>query len=587
MFKLLKLLKKSQVFLMMCAGVFIGLQVFFDMKIPIYMADLTVLLSNQAISGAEKEQMINAMIPGALIVLLLGLCSAICSLLLTQLPITAFIASLRKKVFDKVQTLSMENIDHLSVASLITRTTSDMNNLQLIYANMLLALVRVPVVSIWAIIKISQYGSSWVAVFIVSCVLYILLVVFVMKTIRPYMEPQRGLTDKLSKVTIQKLGGIDVIRAYNAQAETRGKFCKVNEDLTDVLRKSQTPKVYLQPGMILAINAMYPCIYFLGSLALNKMPVEAKAFYYSGMTAFTPYAVQLMMAVSMVVLILIQYPIAHVSATRILEILDFDPAIKDGAGAKAEETGTVRFDNVSFAFPGSKECFMRNISFSCKKGDTVAVIGPTGCGKTTLLNLMLRFVDATEGCVYVDGKDVREYTLEELRDKISLTQQKAVLFSGTIASNITYGCEEKLNDQAYIQHAGEVSMSQEFVDKIPESYGAAVARGGSNFSGGQRQRLSIARTIAKPAEILIFDDSFSALDFKTDRSLREQLHEQYPDSTKIIVAQRIGTIQDADQILVMENGRIVGSGTHKELLKTCQTYREIAASQLTEEELSA
>lgn len=584
---LLKLLKKSQIFLLICAGVFIGFQVFFEMRIPLYMAKMSALLGSEELTGPEKQQVINAMLPEVTVVLLLGLLSALCAVILTQLPINSFIALLRQKVFAKVQTLSMENIDRLSVPSLITRTTSDLTNLQMLYAVLLQSVFRVPLVSSWAIVKISQYGGSWVAVFFASCAFYLVLVVYVVKRIRPHMEPLKKLTDRLSRVTMQKLSGIDVIRAYNAQEETREKFDEANGKLTDTLRKSQLPQVLLQPGMVFAVNLMYPCIYFIGALALNQMDATQKNTYFSGMAAFTPYAVQLMMAVSSVVLILMLYPAAKVSSDRIQEILNFEPKICDGQGCSPDETGTIRFDDVSFAFPGSRECFLRNISFECRKGETVAIIGPTGCGKTTLLNLIMRFIDATRGSVYVDGKNVREYKLEALREKISLTQQRAVLFSGTIASNIVYGCEEKRSDLDYIRRAGVTSMSDEFVEKLPERYEAAVARGGSNFSGGQRQRLSIARTVAKPAEILIFDDSFTALDFKTDRALRDQLRERYSDVTKLIVAQRIGTIMDADRILVMENGAIVGSGTHRELLESCQTYREIAASQLLEEEALA
>ena len=427
---------------------------------------------------------------------------------------------------------------------------------------------------------------TWIFAIVISFVVYAIIIAIILVKATPHTKKLQPLTDRISMLIMQKLGGLDVIRAYNAQESTNQAFQAANEELNDEEKKSQFPNALLVPGSILSMNVMYPYIYIVGAFALNVMEQGKKGDYLSGMMVFPSYAILFMSAFSLLVQVIVLYPRAKVSAARIHEVLNLEPAVRDGSGAAPRETGTVDFRHVSFSFPGAKEHFIRDLDFSCEKGSTVAVIGPTGCGKTTLINLLMRFYDATEGEVFLDGVNVRDYPLRELRQRISLTQQKAVLFTGTIASNVVYGCEDRRNDVDYIRAAGYASGSEEFISRVPEAYEAPVSRGGSNFSGGQRQRISIARTVAKPAEILIFDDSFSALDFRTDRTVRERLNEKYPDQTKIIVAQRIGTILDADQILVMENGQIVGKGKHRELMSGCKTYQEIARSQLTEEELS-
>ena len=586
MLKLLKMIKWPGVVLLILAAVFIVLQIYCDLQIPVYMQKiLKIAMSSDASSSTGKEAMI-AQIPGTVLYLLLSFLSSAMTVILSSKAISTLIVAIRKHLFDKVQELSAENIDSVTVTSLVNRCTSDLLNIQNIAGYLFQAVVKVPLIFVWVSIKISQYSFSWIFAIVISAALYAVFISIILVKSTPYVKKLQKQADGITMLIMQKLSGLDVIRAYNAQEATNQTFQKANDEVYDSEKKSQLPNALMVPGSILSMSIMYPYIYLVGAFALSTMAMDLREGYLSAMLTFTPYAYQFISAFSLLVLVIISYPKARVSAGRINEVLNLEPAVKDGSGAAPSQEGTVRFSHVSFMFPGAKEPFIRDLDFECKKGSTVAVIGPTGCGKTTLINLLMRFYDATEGEVFLDGVNVREYSLEEVRKRISLTQQKAVLFSGTLASNVVYGCEDRRDDIEYIRAAGYASGSDEFVSQIPEGYEAAVSRGGSNFSGGQRQRISIARTVAKPAEILIFDDSFSALDFKTDRTVRDRLNEKYPDRTKIIVAQRIGTILDADQILVMENGQIVGKGTHRELLSSCQTYREIAESQLSQEELS-
>ncbi len=585
MLKLLKMIKWPGVVLLILAAVFIVLQIYCDLQIPVYMQKiLKIAMSSDASSSTGKEAMI-AQIPGTVLYLLLSFLSSAMTVILSSKAISTLIVAIRKHLFDKVQELSAENIDSVTVTSLVNRCTSDLLNIQNIAGYLFQAVVKVPLIFVWVSIKISQYSFSWIFAIVISAALYAVFISIILVKSTPYVKKLQKQADGITMLIMQKLSGLDVIRAYNAQEATNQTFQKANDEVYDSEKKSQLPNALMVPGSILSMSIMYPYIYLVGAFALSTMAMDLREGYLSAMLTFTPYAYQFISAFSLLVLVIISYPKARVSAGRINEVLNLEPAVKDGSGAAPSQEGTVRFSHVSFMFPGAKEPFIRDLDFECKKGSTVAVIGPTGCGKTTLINLLMRFYDATEGEVFLDGVNVREYSLEEVRKRISLTQQKAVLFSGTLASNVVYGCEDRRDDIEYIRAAGYASGSDEFVSQIPEGYEAAVSRGGSNFSGGQRQRISIARTVAKPAEILIFDDSFSALDFKTDRTVRDRLNEKYPDRTKIIVAQRIGTILDADQILVMENGQIVGKGTHRELLSSCQTYREIAESQLSKEEL--
>lgn len=585
MLKLLKMMKRSGVVLLILAAAFIVLQTYCDLQIPVYMQRILTIAQNTGESSSSNASAMKAEIPGTVMFLLGSFLCAAMSVILSSRAISWLIIAIRKSLFDKVQVLSTENIDSVTVTSLVNRCTSDLLNIQIIAVCMFQAVVKVPLIFIWVSFRISQFSFSWIFAIVISAILYSIIIAIILIRATPHVNKLQKLTDRISMLIMQKLGGLDVIRAYNAQETTNQGFQAANEELNDADKKSQLPNSMLVPGAILSMSIMYPYIYLVGAFALDGMEMARRANYLSAMLTFTPYAFMFLSTFSLLVQVLILYPRARVSAARIHEVLDLEPAVQDGSGAAPREAGTVRFSHVSFAFPGAKEPFIRDLDFTCEKGSTVAVIGPTGCGKTTLINLLMRFYDVTEGEVLLDGVNVREYPLREIRKRISLTQQKAVLFTGTLASNVVYGCEDRRDDLDYIRAAGYASGSDEFVSKIPEAYEAPVSRGGSNFSGGQRQRISIARTVAKPAEVLIFDDSFSALDFKTDRTVRDRLNEMYPDQTKIIVAQRIGTIMDADQILVMENGQIVGKGKHRELLSTCPTYREIAESQLTQEEL--
>ena len=585
MLKLLKMMKRSGVVLLLVAAAFIVLQIYFDLQIPVYMQKILYIAQNPVGTKEAGKAAMIAQIPGTVLVLIGSFLSAGISIILSARAISSLIVVIRKRLFDKVQELSTENIDSITVTSLVNRCTSDLLNIQMIAVSMFQAVVKAPVIFVWASFRISQFSVTWIFAIVISFVLYSIFIAIMLIKATPHTKKLQKLTDMISKLIMQKLSGLDVIRAYNAQKSQNQAFQKANEKLCDAEQKSQFPNALLVPGAILSMSVMYPYIYLVGAVALDRMALVHRGKYLSAMLTFTPYAFLFISTFSLLVQVLILYPRARVSAGRIFEVLNLEPAVKDGSSASPREEGTVVFRHVSFTFSGAKEPFIRDLNFSCRKGSTVAVIGPTGCGKTTLINLLMRFYDATEGEVLLDGVNVREYPLQELRQRISLTQQKAVLFTGTVASNVVYGCEDRRNDADYIRAAGYASGSEEFISRIPEAYEAPVSRGGSNFSGGQRQRISIARTVAKPAEILIFDDSFSALDFKTDRTVRDRLNEKYPDQTKIIVAQRIGTILDADQILVMENGQIVGKGTHRELMSACRTYREIAESQLTEEEL--
>ena len=585
MLKLLKMIKRSGVVLLILAAAFIVLQVYCDLQIPVYMQRILKIAMSSGTSTSSGTEAMEAQIPGTVLYLLLSFGASAMTVILSSRAISTLIVTIRKRLFDRVQVLSAENIDSVTTISLVNLCTSDLLNIQVIAVSLFTAVVKVPLIMVWVSYRISQYSFTWIFAIVISGALYAIFIAIILVKSTPHVKKLQKQTDRISMLIMQKLSGLDVIRAFNAQDATNQTFQQANEEMYDSEKKSQLPNAMMVPGSILSMSIMYPYIYLVGAFALSTMAMDLREDYLSAMLTFTPYAFQFMSAFSLLVLVIIQYPKAKVSAGRINEILNLEPVVRDGSGAAPREEGTVRFSHVSFTFPGAKESFIRDLDFECKKGSTVAVIGPTGCGKTTLINLLMRFYDVTEGEVFLDGVNVREYPLKELRQRISLTQQKAVLFSGTLASNVVYGCEDKRDDIDYIRAAGYASGSDEFVSQIPEEYETTVSRGGSNFSGGQRQRISIARTVAKPAEILIFDDSFSALDFKTDRTVRDRLSEKYPDQTKIIVAQRIGTILDADQILVMENGQIVGKGTHRELLSSCQTYREIAESQLSQEEL--
>lgn len=583
MIQLVKRFKPNQKCLLAFAACFIMIQVYFDMQLPSYFAKIVTLMQDVNFSGGG----LNSYWPGMFLCLISSFLSSVISIVLISKATSGFIAELRQDLFEKVQRLSQENIAKLGVATLITRCTSDVQNIQMILFAGFQAVIKVPVISIWVYIKIAQYGLYWQLTVLVTIILCIIVIALSIILAAPYTKHVQSLTDDLNKVTLEKLQGIDVIRSFNAQEEVTGRFKGTNGRLSYNTYKSQIPSFMMLPGVNFIMNAMNSFVYIVCALAIVSHPVQLQGADFANLMTVIPYALQLMIAFMALVQVLFTFPRARVSAARIQEVLDMNPAIVDGKGANGKSRGVIEFKDVSFAFPGASTNFLKNISFTCESGKVLAIIGSIGSGKTLLIDLIMRFYDATSGQVLVDGVDVKEYTLQQLREKISLASQKPVLFSGTIASNIAYGCEDKISDKQFISKIGEISGAAEFVSKMPDTYEAMIMRNGTNLSGGQRQRLTIARTLAKPAEILIFDDSFSALDFKTDLKVRTEIKKNFKGTTKIIVGQRIGSIKDADKILVMDKGEIVGVGTHAELLHNCETYKQIAYSQLTKEDLGA
>ena len=581
MIQLIKRLKSKQIFLLTVAACFIIIQVFFDMQLPTYFSKIITLM--QDINGDS----LNSYWPGMFFCLVSSFLTSVVSIVLISKVTSGFVAELRQDLFEKVQSLSQENIAGFGVSSLVTRCTSDVQNIQMILFSGFQAIIKVPVISVWVYRKISQYGLYWQLTVLVTIILCIIIIALSIVMAAPYTKLVQSLTDDLNKVTLEKLQGIDVIRSFNAQEEVTGRFQGTNSRLTNNTYRSQIPAFMMLPGVNFIMNAMNSFVYIVCAYAIVSHPVELQGADFANLMTVIPYALQLMIAFMTLVQVLFTFPRARVSAARIREVLEMIPAVRDGSGADPASKGVIEFQDVSFAFPGADTEFLKNISFTCESGQVLAIIGSIGSGKTLLIDLILRFYDVTSGQVLVDGKDVREYKLKDLRDKISLANQKPFLFSGTIASNIAYGCEEKISDRQFISRIGEIAGAEEFVKKMPETYESAIMRNGTNLSGGQRQRISIARALAKPAEIMIFDDSFSALDFKTDLKVRTDIKENFRDVTKIIIGQRIGSMKDADQILVMEKGKIVGVGRHSELMKHCETYRQIAYSQLTAEEIGA
>ena len=581
MIQLIKRLKAGQLLLLALAACFIIIQVYFDMRLPMYFARIITLI--QDINGDS----LNRYWPGMFLCLVGSFLSSAVSIVLISKASSGFVAELRQDLFEKVQSLSKENIAGLGVSSLVTRCTSDVQNIQMILFSGFQAIIKVPVISVWVYIKISQYGLYWQLTVLVTIILCIIIIALSIVLAAPYTRLVQSLTDDLNKVTMEKLQGIDVIRSFNAREEVTDRFKGTNSRLSHSTYKSQIPALMMLPGVNFIMNSMNSFVYIVCAFAIVSHPVELQGADFANLMTVIPYALQLMIAFMALVQVLFTFPRARVSAARIREVLEMLPAVRDGRGAAPVSRGVVEFKDVSFAFPGADTEFLKNISFTCESGQVLAIIGSIGSGKSLLIDLITRFYDVTSGQVLVDGKDVREYTLKELRDKISLANQKPVLFSGTIASNIAYGCEEKLSDMQFISRIGEIAGAAEFVNKMPETYESVIARNGTNLSGGQRQRISIARALAKPAEIMIFDDSFSALDFKTDLKVRTEIKNTFRGTTKIIIGQRIGSIKDADKILVMDKGRIVGIGRHSELLNNCETYRQIAYSQLTAEEIGA
>lgn len=585
MFKLFRNLTKKDVAFLLFAVVFIVVQVWLDLKLPDYMSEITVLVQTE---GSELGEIISA---GAkMLACALGsLISAVAVAVSAAAVGVSFSANLRGKLFHKVQDFSMEEIGRFSTASLITRTTNDVQQVQMVIIMGLQAIVKAPIMAVWAILKIYNKSWQWTASTAIAVVLLLAVVLICISLATPKFKKMQVLTDDLNRVTRENLTGLNVVRAYNAEDYQEEKFSRANENLTSANLFANRTLSFLMPGIQAIMNGLTLSIYWVGAILINNAAMSSKLTLFSDMVVFISYAMQVVMSFMMLVMIFMIWPRASVAAKRILEVLETKVRVQDGTktSASAGAVGEVEFKNVSFRYPDAAANVIENISFRAKKGQTVAFIGSTGCGKSTVVNLIPRFYDATEGEVLVDGLNVKEYRQKELRSKIGYVSQKAILFSGDITSNVAYGDSGKgpVTEEA-VKNAVDVAQGTEFVERQEGTYKGYVAQGGSNFSGGQKQRLSIARAIAKDPEILIFDDSFSALDYKTDRTLRETLRTKCAEATKLIVAQRIGTIRDADLILVLDGGKVAGAGTHSELMESCEVYRQIAYSQLSKEELA-
>lgn len=586
MLRIFKNFRKQEVVLALFSVVFVVAQVWLELKLPDYMREITSLITTQ------DSAMHDILIAGGKMLL-----CAFGSLLVTVLVAVCasriasnFSAIVRGKLFDKVQSFSMEEIGRFSTASLITRSTNDVTQVQMLIVMGLSIMLRAPIMAVMAILKIVDKSWQWTLSTGVAVVVLLVVVIICVSLCMPKFKRLQSLTDDINQVTRENLTGLNVVRAYNAEAYQEEKFEKVNKDLTDTHWFTSKTMAFMMPTIMMIMNGLSLAIYWIGAVLINDaQDMQGKFTLFSDMVVFSSYAMQVVMSFMMLVMIFIMLPRASVAAKRILEVLDTEPSIEDGTRDTfpVMKDGEVEFKDVSFKYPDAEEYVLEHISFSAKKGETIAFIGATGCGKSTAINLIPRFYDATEGEVFVDGVNVKEYTQEALHNKIGYVSQKAILFSGTIADNVAYGENGKaLATQDDIAMAVKVAQASEFVEKKDQGYDGYVAQGGSNFSGGQKQRLSIARAIARQPEILIFDDSFSALDYKTDRILREALRKECKDATKIIVAQRIGTIRDADKIIVLDDGQIAGMGTHDELMKNCEVYQEIAYSQLSKEELA-
>ncbi len=585
MLKLLKLLKKKQWALAAVSVFFVVTQVWLELTMPDYMADITRLVQTD---GSTMQEILTAggkMLACALGSLIASILTAICA---TRIAAT-FSAALREKLFRKVMSFSMEEIGHFSTASLITRSTNDVTQIQMLIAIGLQLLVKAPIMAVWAICKIANKQWEWTFSTGVAVIVLLAVVGLCLLLVTPKFKKIQTLTDDLNRVTRENLTGLRVVRAYNAERYQETKFEHANQALTSTNLFAQRTLSFMMPSIQLVMSGLSLAIYWIGAVLINDARIAGKLNLFTDMMVFSQYAIQVVMSFMMLVMIFMLLPRASVSAKRIQAVLDTDPSIIDGTetDSNCNASGTIEFKNVSFHYPNEEECVLKNITFTAKKGETVALIGSTGCGKSTVINLIPRFYDTSEGQVLVDGIDVRKYPQKELRNKIGYVSQKATLFTGTIRSNVAYGDNGQPSaSQEDVKNAIATAQATDFVENLGDQYDAYVAQGGSNFSGGQKQRISIARAIARHPEILIFDDSFSALDYKTDRILRKTLEETCKDTTRIIVAQRIGTIRDADQIIVLDEGKIAGIGRHEELMQTCDVYQQIALSQLSKEELA-
>ena len=589
MLRILKHLRWKEWLLVAACVVLIVGQVQLDLALPDYMSEITRLVQTE---GSQMSDILLA--GGKMLLCALGsMLLTVCTTFFTAQIASRFSARLRGEMYRKVVGFSNEEINRFSTASLITRTTNDISQLQMFFSFGMQSLIKAPIMAFIAVGKISTKSWEWSLLTGGVIAFVCVLLVFIMLYAVPRMKKMQTLTDNLNRITRENLTGLQVVRAYNAENYQEGKFAKANEEMTRNSQQANIAMSVMNPGMNLAMNGLTLGIYWIGAALISAIAVTSPAAMmeriglFSDMVVFMQYAMQVIMAFLMLVMIFVMLPRVTVSAARVNEVLDTKARIVDGKETQGKPgmKGEIEFRDVSFRYPDADGDAIHHISFTAHHGQTVALIGATGCGKSSIINLIPRLYDATSGQVLVDGVDVRDYTQDALRSKIGFVPQKAFLFSGTVSSNVGYG--EDNASGAAIRKAVAIAQAAEFVESPEVGYSGTVAQGGSNFSGGQKQRLSIARAVARDPEILVFDDSFSALDYKTDRALRQALREQTGGTTNIIVAQRIGTIRDADCILVIEDGAIVGKGTHRELMESCKVYQEIAYSQLSKEELAS
>ena len=611
MLRIMRYLSKAEIGQMLIALVSIVGQIWLDLTLPDYMSDITTLVETP---GSEMRDIWVA--GGKMLLVSLGsvACAVVTGYVAARVG-ASFSQRLRSLEFNKVESFGPAEMSRFSTASLITRSTNDITQIQMFITMGLMMIVKSPIMAVWAICKIADDGFEWTLATGIAVVVLMAAVAVMMVMVMPKFKAMQRLTDNINLVARENLTGLRVVRAYNAEDYQEAKFTEANKELTDTQLFTNRVMALMMPLMNTIMNGLMLAVYWIGAYLIDAAGLTDKLSTFSNMVVFSSYSVQVIMSFLLMSMVFVLWPRADVSAQRVLEVIDTEPLVVDGTRTegKAGETGEIEFRNVSFTYPDSREAMLEGINFTAKKGETVAFIGSTGSGKSSLINLVPRFYDATQGQVLVDGVDVREYTLKALRDKIGYVPQQSFLFKGTIASNVSYG-DKKIGvsddsviggtataataaatatataattaiDFAAVRNACEVAQATEFIEKKENTYESSIAQGGSNVSGGQKQRLSIARAVYRHPEILIFDDSFSALDFKTDRAVRDALAKEAKDSTKLIVAQRIGTIMNADRIVVLDEGRVVGQGTHEELLENCEVYRQIAQSQLSEDEL--
>lgn len=622
MFRIMKYLSKAEIGQMLIALVSIVGQIWFDLELPDYMSDITTLVETPGSAMADIWVAGDKM-------LLVSLGSVACAIITGYIAArvaSSFGQRLRSLEFRKVESFGPAEMSKFSTASLITRSTNDITQIQMFITMGLQLIVKSPIMAVWAVCKIAGEGFEWTVATAMAVVILLVAVVILMAMVMPKFKAMQRLTDNINLVARENLTGLRVVRAYNAEDYQESKFTKANKDLTDTQLFTNRTMAIMMPLMNTVMNGLMLAVYWIGAYLIEAAELTDKLTVFSNMVVFSSYSVQVIMSFLLMSMVFVLWPRADVSAQRVMEVLNTEPIVKNGTKraadiAKTGQTGTVEFRNVSFTYPDSREAMLQDINFKAEKGQTVAFIGSTGSGKSSLINLVPRFYDVSAGQVLVDGVDVRDYDMVALRDKIGYVPQRSVLFKGTVAGNISYGDKPGENDaveladtstsagrkrealqlatdavndgkltdeqMSRVKAAADVAQASEFVNRMDGGFDSPIAQGGSNVSGGQKQRLSIARAVYRHPEILIFDDSFSALDFKTDRAVRDALAKEAKDSTKLIVAQRIGTIMNADRIVVLDEGKVVGQGTHRELLENCEVYRQIAESQLSESELTA